>query len=323
MRLKTLLILVIPLLGLIVPYTVSAQGQSLSIYPPVIEVQTTPPSSPTVPIVIQNNNSEDITLRIELIPFKQRGLTGAIQLQPGLINQGFYPYYKERIQFLVNDLKTDTVTLSALETREVVLNINLQQGDPPGDYYYSIIFISSGERPDETSVSQLPAGIATNLLLSIGPKVPAQGGIAEFTTSSFKAAGPVDFNLKVHNAGKHLIAPTGTVDIYNMFGQKVGVVKVLSQYILSGSDRLMIDDKQSSSSASLKSNETLDTPTVIWPEKFLLGWYKAEANIKLEENGNKLKATTYFVAFPIYLFFPLFIAIFIGLSIYLKVKKKI
>jgi hypothetical protein len=48
-----------------------AQEQSLSIYPPVIEVQTTPPSSPTVPLIIQSNIEDDVTLKIQLVPFKK------------------------------------------------------------------------------------------------------------------------------------------------------------------------------------------------------------------------------------------------------------
>src|SRR5690348_742404 len=83
------------------PLSIFAQGQSLSIYPPVIEVQTTPPSSPSVPIVIQNNNTEDVTLTIELIPIKTNNQTGEIVLHPELADKGFYPFYKNKVQFLV------------------------------------------------------------------------------------------------------------------------------------------------------------------------------------------------------------------------------
>jgi hypothetical protein len=291
-----------------------AQGQSLSIYPPVIEVQTTPPSSPSVPIVIHNNNSDDVVLKIELIPFKTNGISGEVVLMPEEINKGFYPYYRDKIQFLLEAKKTDTISLEALESKEIDLNINLTEGDPPGDYYYSIVFISEANGPSETSVSQIPAGIATNLLLSIGPKDEASGGTSQFKTSSLKSSGPVDFILKLHNASKHLINPTGSIEITNLFGQNVGNVKILPQYILARSDRFLVDDAQ----------VELDTnPKVIWPEKFIFGWYKATANIQLEENGSKIKAVTYFFAFPLYFFFPLVIIIFVSLSVYLRVKKKI
>lgn len=322
MRLKALSIIYLLSLFLLGTSKIEAQGQSLSIYPPVLEVQATPPSSPVVPLIIQNNNNEDITLRIELIPIKQSGLNGDIQLVPELINEGFYPYYRNKIQFLVDDRKVDSLILSPLETKEVNVNINLTEGDPPGDYYYSIVFISGSSFQDETSLSQLPAGIASNLLLSIGPKKPAGGGIVEFDTSTFKNSGPVDFSLKLHNASKHLIAPSGSVSVYNLFGQKVGSIDLLSQYILANSDRYLVDEIQSSPSALL-TNSFNSAPKVIWSEKFLLGFYTAEAKVLLEENGHILSSKTYFFAFPLYLFFPLVILIFIALSIYLRVKKKV
>ena len=302
---------------------IQAQEQSLSIFPPVIEVQTTPPSSPTTPIIIQNNAENDLQLKIELIPFKTNNITGEIRLVPNDISKGFYPYYRDRIQFLVDGKKADTIILAPLESKQIELNINLAKGDPPGDYYYSIVFINQQEGPSGSSVSQMPAGIATNLLLSIGPKDQSSGSISQFKTSSFKTNGPVEFELKVHNSSKHLINPTGTIQIQNLFGQNVGAVKILPQYILAGSDRFMLDDNQSSPEAQLASQQLNSTPKVIWPEKFLLGWYEAKATILLEEDGRKYTQSLYFFAFPLYLFFPLVTILFIVLSIYLKVKKKI
>lgn len=324
-RPNLVLFLVLCLFGslLILPTQVSAQEQSLSIYPPVIEVQTSPPSSPTVPIIIQNNIEADVNLKIELIPFKTNGINGEVILLPDEANKGFYPYYRDRIQFLVDDKKTESISLAPLESKQVLLNINLAKGDPPGDFYYSIIFVSGQNGPSGTSVSQLPAGIGTNLLLSVGPKDFSAGAISQFTTSSFKANGPVDFSLKLHNSSKHVINPTGSIIIKNIFGQNVGTVKILPQYILAGSDRFMLDTNQSSPAAKLTYEDPNSTPKVTWEEKFLLGFYRAEATILLEENGRSVTSSTYFFAFPLYLFFPLVIVIFVVLSIYLRVKKKI
>jgi len=300
-----------------------AQEQSLSIYPPVIEVQTTPPSSPTYPITLQNNEEESLDLQIKLIPFRTNGTTGEVLLLPNELTKGFYPYYKDRIQFLVDGKKTDTITLQPLETKQIVLNINLANGDPPGDYYYSIVFISGKKGPKDSSASSLPSGIATNLILSIGPKDFSSASINQFNTSSFKASGPVQFTLKLHNSSKHVIDPAGSIEITNLFGKNVGSVSILPQYILAGADRFLLDINQSSPEASLSYDELNSLPKVIWPEKFLLGWYKATVTLILEDNGSKVTASTYFFAFPLYLFFPLVVLIFIIVSIYLKVKKKI
>lgn len=300
-----------------------AQEQSLSIYPPVIEVQTTPPSSPSVPIVIHNNSNSDVYLKIDLIPLRQNGATGTVIIDPTLSDKGFYKYYEDRTQFLLENKKISSLMLEALETKEINLNINILEGDPPGDYYYAVTFISEASGPNDTSSARLPNGLATNLLLSIGPKDKSTGGINEFKTDRFLAKGPVEFNLKIHNSSKHLIQPSGNIEISNMFGLKIGSVEILPQYILSGSDRYMVDTIQASGEARLAYNDTNNTPKVIWPEKFLLGIYKAKAIIELEEGGRKIEAITYFFSFPLYFFIPIVIFIFITVGIYLRVRKKI
>lgn len=299
---------------------VKAQGVSLSIYPPVIQVEATPPSSPTAPIIIQNNEDKQVELQIGLIPFKASGTTGNIQPMPSLLTQGFYPYYKSRIQFLEGDKKTESVKVAPFESKEILVNINLSKGDPPGDYYYSIIFTASGSQAKENSYSQIPVGIASNLLLTVGPKGISSGGISEFSTTTFKTGGPVGFILKFHNASPHLVEPTGEISITNILGKEIGSVRILPQYVLAGTDRYLLDAEQASSGAYLNK---ATTPQIVWPEKFLLGWYKAEASIQLEKNGRWMKASTYFIAFPLYFFIPIVGLVFVALSIYLRVKRKV
>lgn len=298
-------------------------GTSLSIYPPVIEIQTTPPSSPSIPITLQNNLENDVSLAIKLIPFKTDNITGELLLNPEGINEGMYKYYADKIQFLVDGKKTDTLSLQPLEYKDVTLSVNLEKGDPPGDYYFSIVFLNSGSTPGNTSTAQIPTGIGTNLLLSIGPKKPSIGVISEFTTSFFKAKGPVEFNLKLHNASDHLVEPTGQITIHNMLGQTVGAINILPQYLLAKSDRYLVDSLQASPSADLAATLGTKTPFALWPEKFLFGIYKATAKIRLDDNSQPMTRDVYFVAFPLYFFFIITIALFVGISIYLRVKRKI
>lgn len=317
---KLILFLFLLTIYLKVPQSSYAQALSIGVYPPVVEVQTTPPSSPTVPITIQNLEDTDVTLNIELIPIQMspKG-TGEVVFNPEALKRGFYGYYKGKIQFLVDNLKTNTLTLQAQESKQVTVNINLKKGDPPGDYYYAIVFLSEGKRLNDTSITSIPAGIATNLLLSIGPKKPVLGGISEFRTSFFKDSGPVEFDLKLHNGSDHLINPTGEVVITNMLGKNVAKLDILPQYILAQSDRYLIDqDSSTSAQLSLENN-----PKVVWDETFLLGLYTATANMRLDETGEILTEKVYFIAFPIYLFFGVAIAVFVSAGIYLRVRKKI
>lgn len=320
MRKQTLTILFLIIPFLLFTKGVRAQGISLGIYPPIIEVQTTPPSSPSTKISIQNFEDNEVTLNIELIPIEMSSdATGDILFNPQLLKGGFYGYYKGRIQLLEDGKKIDTITLQPQESKQITVNINLQKGDPPGDYYYAIVFLSSGKSLADTSLTSIPAGIATNLLLSVGPKSAAIGGITEFSTSTFKNSGPVEFSLKLHNGSKHLVNPTGKVIISNMLGKEVAKLNILPQYVLTQSDRYLIG-QESSASARLASGEN---PKIIWNEKFLLGFYTATANLRLDENGNIITKRTYFFAFPIYFFFGIAIAFFVLAGVYLRVRKKI
>lgn len=320
MRRLVLIASFLPLFLSFTPTPAWAQSVSLGIYPPVLEVQTIPPSSPTSSISIQNFDDNEVNLSIELIPIQMdKDATGNVLLNPGLLKGGFYGYYYGRIQFLSEGKKIESINLQPQETKQIQVSINLHKGDPPGDYYYAIVFLSSGKLLEDTSLASIPAGIATNLLLSVGPKSPAIGGITEFTTDSFKNNGPVEFTLKLHNASSHLVNPTGTIRIKNILGKQVEELNILPQYILAQSDRYLTGQD---SSPSAQFNSSLN-PKIIWKEKFLLGFYSATANLKLEENGNIITAKTYFFAFPLYLLFIIVIILFVAAGIYLRVRKKI
>lgn len=302
---------------------VDAQNQSISIYPPIITIDVQPPSSPEIPIIIQNNGASEVMLDIELVPFKQLGKNGDVVLDHSLISTGFYASYRDKIQFLDGGRKTIQITLDALETREIILNINLDEGDPSGDYYFSVVFSSRGGHQEDTSLSSIPAGIATNLLLSVGPKDDTLGGIAEFSTPFFRTEGPVEFSLLVHNASKHFIRPSGVVEVEDIFGRKMAEIDILPQYILSGSDRYLLDNKSASQEGKLSYSNGIFTPKIAWKEQFLLGIYKATAKVQLDQNSSIIDSSTYFVAFPFYFLIGLTVLLFITISIYLRVRKKI
>ena len=317
MRKNLLIIFGIVAIFIVKPPVVAAQGLSLDLYPPVIHIQTTPPSSPNAPVIIKNNNKDEVELNIRLIPIVKKGAEGDVELKPELLTSGFYQYYAQRIQFIVDGYKSDVIRLKPLEKREISVNINLSKDDPPGDFYYLIAFMAEEQNTSDSSQSKIPAGVATNLLLSVGPKSQTTGNISEFSTSFFKMNGPVLFKLKIKNSSKHLILPSGNISLKNVFGKSVGSIDVLPQFILADSERYL-------QNLAKKSNSKLgDTISVMWPENNLFGLYKATAQIVLSENGKLASESLYFFVFPVYLFLSLTGLIFVVLSIYIRVKKKI
>lgn len=304
----------------------NAEGLSLAIYPPIIEIQATPPSSPQAVITIQNQDSLPANLSIQIFALKQSPKNdGTVEyLDPN--EASLSQVIKKRLQVIDNGRKVDSITLNPNEIRDVLLNLNLDKGDPAGDYYFSLVFLSEGVQLSDTNSSTIPAGIGTNVLVSVGPKEKPTGSIEEFKTKSFFSNGPIPFTLLLHNQSPHLVVPTGSIEIQNMLGKRIAKIKILPQYVLADSKRYLVDSAQTGTNPKVNqqvSNIKWPNPFVLWPEKFLFGFYKAEAQIQLDTNGENIKASSIFFAFPTFLYFVLFVFLFVGISIYLKVKKKI
>jgi hypothetical protein len=149
------------------------------------------------------------------------------------------------------------------------------------------------------------------------------GGIVEFKTSFFNTQGPIEFSLLVHNGSKHLIQPEGNVEIEDLFGRKMASINILPQYILSGFDRFLMDDVIATGEARLSYNNNIFTPKIVWKEHLLLGFYKASAKVQLDQDSSIIESSTYFIVFPVYFLIGIVILLFISISIYLRVRKKI
>ena len=318
------IVLLITILFFIIPSNVYAQEFHVSIEPTVIQIDSTPPSKFQAPFRIKNLSSSSIKLGLKIIPIEARD-DGKINL---LLNEEdtLASVIRERLIILDGQTQIKELELRAGETKQLLLFMDVKKGDPAGDFYFSLVFTSDGVVIDETSTSSIPAGIAMNVLVSIGPKVSATAIIEDFSTNRIVGAGPVFFNLKLKNTGRHLIQPEGNVTIKNMFGKKVADIKILPQYVLAESSRYLIDSTQASPSAQtsdILSRKQQDNPVVIWGEKFLLGFYTAEAKLYLEDNGAEVIKRITFFAIPVQILVIVSGIVFVILGILLRIGIKL
>ncbi len=100
-----------------------------------------------------------------------------------------------------------------------------------------------------------------------------------------------------------------------MFGQNIGKVSLLPVNILSNSQRI-IPDTDFPQRKDLK-------PTALWSEKFLIGPYTANLNLKLTDQGPVLSRSITFFAFPLTYIIAIFIIFIITVFIILRVKSKL
>lgn len=305
----------------------SEDAFSLSVFPPVLEINADPPAKVESVLNISNLSENEEALKIIFKSFKlSEKADGTITYLTGNSIEGPDPLILQKVKIFEGETPIDRLTLLPLQTKELKLKITLEEGAPIGDYYFSVIFVSGAKPSPEGSQAQVPGGIGTNVILSVGKKGETRGEIKEFSVPSFLSAGPLPITLLLRNNSNHYIVPQGKVIIKNVFGTSVGRIDILPQYILSNSQRYLIDANQASPSANLANSMAKlsgKNRVIIWPEKFLFGLYSANLDVKLSDDGPKFTTSTYFFALPLYVLFAASFFAFVLLGIWLKVKRRI
>lgn len=321
-KIKSLYLLIGVFLYLFIGQTVNAASPSLSIDPPVTALNIIPPAVATIPLSIQNKDESEITLRIQLKPFKANGENGELEYSNDVLE------IFKNIQILDTGMPVETITLGPKQSKKINLSINVPQDVALIDYYFSVIFIST-DMPTINSTSSINRiGIASNVLLSIGSLNPPKAVLTEFSTKTFFNSGPVPFTVRIRNLDTHFIRPKGEIIIKNLFGQAIGKINLTSTNILSDSIRAIPNDVymqelRSRDNLSKKTENSYDFkyPIALWKENFLLGSYTATLNISMSNQGPIITKSIYFLAFPIQAI-AISIAIIIAITIIaLRIRK--
>ena len=312
---KKLLCNLLLLLGLpiLFPITVHAQSTSLGIFPPIMSMNVTPPSAISQPIVIKNFGDENVNLGISFRYFKssEHNNGEVTYLNSTDPIPGNDPNIFSKMQLLYNNQPITAISLAPNESKKIELKMAIPADEPASDYYFSILFINQGIGNDQSNVSAISGAIAMNVLLSIGPQGPTTGAVDQFSAPFFVQHGPLPFTVSITNTSKHFINPKGTIVIQNMFGQYVGKLNLLPVNILEDSSRFLPDDKN------------LNATKAVWPEKFLLGFYKAKLTITLSDQGPLFTKNIYFFALPTSAMLIIAFVILAGTVIIIRVRKRL
>lgn len=270
---------------------VHANDFSLGLYPPIIQIQADVPTSITKDITLvnasENTQSVDVSFRLFTnSPYSDGQVSYIANSEVPSPDKDIF----QKIQLLDGDNPVNTIIIGPKQKKTYTLHVGLPKDEPPADYYFSIIFLGSNQTNQANSSSTISAGIATNVLLSIGPKDATLGSLDEFSSPWFIQTGPVPFTVSINNFSKHFITPTGQILIRNMFGQLVGKVDLLPVNILGESSRY-IPSKENVSDSN-------GHPAAQWTEKVLFGPYRANIIVSLSDQGPLFTRTIYFLAMP-------------------------
>lgn len=272
-----------------------ASSLSLSVNPSIIEIQAIPPTAISTNITIYNKSDQESKLNIYHKPFKAYGEMG----EPMFLNPQD-SIFLSNIQVLDNEAPIDSITLAPSQQKKLTLKITVPQESKAQDHYFSIIFLTQNESQPITTTSLSALGIASNILLSIGPKDSPKPLLEEFSTNFFYEHGPVPFSIKIKNKGKHFLKPKGEILIKNMFGQNVGKIAIEELNVLSNSTRM------------------IPASSSLWKEDFILGLYTANISLSFSGSDVHFNKSIHFFAFP-YKNIGL-IAVLIGFLLIVKAK---
>lgn len=254
--------------GLVKTQIATAQsGQAFSISPPLLELQADPGATITAKIKLTNVSGGELLIKTQLNDFGAKNETG----EPNIIFEDDQSTVSHSLRQWITS--PEPFKLVSQESKTIELPIHIPSDAEPGGHYAVIRFTGAAPDLEESGVS-LSASIGTLVLMQVSGAVDEDTSFAEFLSTdqhgnktSFFENGPVTFAARIQNSGNVHVKPTGTIDIYNMFGQKVDTLRV------NGDPANNSDQPKSVLPNSIRRFET------VWNQAWGLGQYKAVANL--------------------------------------------
>jgi hypothetical protein len=282
----------------------AADSQGFQISPPVTFQNLSPGTSTKATMKVTNLTTQQITLNLSKQNFAAKGEEGEVQLVDNAD-----PLYSLAPYFSLDQLSVDIPPAS---TKEITYTLSVPVGAEPGGRYGSITFTAAtGTLAPGQSGAAVKQQIAGLIFLRIVGNANEQIKVASFTTGTldkngtfasknFFEYGPVSFNARFQNLGNVHEKPTGEIVIKDIFGFKVGTVKLDEENVIPGAIR-----------------RTVST----WNHHLLFGYYTATLTA---HNGSQqvLTAKTTFTVIPYKLVVIVVIILAILFFIFWKGRKR-
>lgn len=157
--------------------------------------------------------------------------------------------------------------------------VEVPQDALPGGHYAMVLHEPTGEvRGDEAVASAINQRVGTLIYLVVEGPINEEAYVRDFTFPEFSEYGPVPFNFVVENNSDVHITPQMSVEIFNIFNQKVETIPVTTKNIFPLTSRNF--DGQ-------------------WERIWGLGLYNAKLTMSYGSSGAIVVANTSFWLLPI------------------------
>ena len=271
------------------PVHAAEQGLSITIAPPLFQINLQPGETWSSGITVVNNNAYDLTLYAEPTSFEPSGESGRPVFLSTPTNNA------EEIENASSTLARwitvpqNEISIKREKTYVLPITIQVPKDASPGGHYAAILIGNRAPQgsPVEGGSVNVTSSVASLIFLSVAGDVIEKGRIRDFVTEkSIYETPEANFSLRFENQGNVHLIPKGNIVIYNMFGKVRGNIPVNHQKnygnVLPNSVR--------------KFSFTWKSDASMWD----IGRYRAEVTIGYgKEQKQSALGTTYFYVLPV------------------------
>ena len=200
--------LFVPILSGIIFLLSSGTALALTITPTRLEISGDPGQVLSEQMTLINDRNVSETYYSSYANFEAQGETGS----PTFVDA------KDDLGTWMN--ATDSVTLSAGETRVIPVTVSIPKDAAPGGHFAAIFWGSQSPKIKSNAVA-IGSKIGFLVLLRVNGNISEKGGIVEFNTDNhqtFFNALPVNFYYRFQNGGGDRIKPMGDITVKNLLG---------------------------------------------------------------------------------------------------------
>ncbi|KKR17864.1 MAG: hypothetical protein UU65_C0004G0087 [candidate division CPR2 bacterium GW2011_GWC1_41_48] len=194
------------------------ESRGITVVPPNFELYANPGEGITEKLRVKNESSVQSTFQIVVEDFKAQGEDGGVELVDKEQSNSTFSLAK----WIEPDVKT--LTLGPGEEKALNFRVNVPKDAEPGGHYASILVSMGGDGNLNTSGASVASRIGSLVLLRVSGNVKEETTVESFTAPKYSEKAPVNFGLRVKNAGNNHVRPKGTIVITDIFGRKVAEV---------------------------------------------------------------------------------------------------
>jgi hypothetical protein len=216
---------------------------SFSVSPVIVETKLNPGQSKKFQLTVYNKSAQPQIIQMYTQNFEASNETGDLKFTEES-NETFAA--KDWLKFSASQ-----VVLEPKKSKNVSFDLDIPETAEPGGHYVTIFFESVNPPSDNAgSGVEISGRIGALLFVTVNGQILEKGrvlgvtsddkceGVAcSFKTAKFRNWGPVPFEFKFENTGNVHVKVSGKVEIFNLFGQKVGEVPVDEKTVLPKSTR--------------------------------------------------------------------------------------